>query len=116
MQEAYEEISGCPEEIMYPILEDIEINSNNTKISSTSSLSETAITNREMNSNVNTRIQEEAFQEANNYVCSEMLDCSWTSNTTENISNDRVSKNVIIWKYTTYFILNTYNKLLQKLI
>ncbi|XP_011505775.1 PREDICTED: putative Polycomb group protein ASXL3 [Ceratosolen solmsi marchali] len=89
MQEAYEEISGCPEEIIYPILEDMEINSNNTKVSNTSSVSETTV-NEEINNSVNTRTQEEAFQEANNYVCSEMLDCSWTSNTNENnISNDR---------------------------
>lgn len=31
MREAYEEISGCPEEIMYPILDGMEMGSNNTE-------------------------------------------------------------------------------------
>ena len=75
---------------MYPILDNIEINSNTTKISDAPVDSEIS-QNHEIN-NINTRNQEEAFQEANNYVCSEMLDCSWSSNTNEDtVTNDRVS-------------------------
>ena len=91
MQEAYEEISGCPEEIMYPILDDIEINSTNTKDSETTVISE-SIRNQTITCNANNRNQEEAFQEANNFVCSEMLDSNWVSNETGITGvNDKVS-------------------------
>ncbi|XP_058810478.1 kinesin-related protein 4 isoform X2 [Phymastichus coffea] len=84
LQDTYEEISACSEEVMYPILEDIEINSADIKISEASALSEVVVC-REANENLNTNIQEEAFQEANNYVCSEMLDCQWDLHSRINI-------------------------------
>lgn len=89
MQDAYQEISDCHEEIIYPILEDIEINSRENK-NSTEILE--VIKNRDVSSNDINKTQEEAFQEANNYVCSEMLDGTWSTNENENDNlNNKVS-------------------------
>ncbi|XP_031784006.1 kinesin-related protein 4 isoform X2 [Nasonia vitripennis] len=89
MQEAYEAISGCSEEIIYPMLQNIEINSNNTKSSEAPTTSE-VIKNQVSTPPFSTRNQEEAFQEANNYVCSEMQDSSWASTANEDTSiNDK---------------------------
>ena len=82
MREAYEEISDCPEEIMYPILEGMEIGTNNgTEDTETQCANHTEEIQEE--SNLNVANEEDALREANNYVCSEMLECSWaTSETT----------------------------------
>lgn len=87
MQEAYEEISHCSEEIYPPI--DIGIISNDIKISEKSD--DTGIhQDQKMTNCVSAKSQEEAFQEANNYVCSEMLESDWSKKETE-VSDDKVS-------------------------
>ena len=77
MREAYEEISGCPEEIMYPMLDGMEI-AHTTEQPHPQSVvvhNEHIVQHQDMNHG----IQEEALRDANNYVCSEMLDCSWAT-------------------------------------
>lgn len=93
MQVAYEEISHCSEEI-YPI--DIGIISSDIKISEKSD--EVSIDqDQKINNCVSAKSQEEAFQEANNYVCSEMLENDWTSSKKESeVSNDKVSMSLSI--------------------
>lgn len=91
MREMYEEISGCPEEIIYPILEGMEMTSTNTEVSEPQVSGQTE-DSRE--TDVNAGNEDEALREANNYVCSEMLECSWTVGPTVNNinNNNRVSK------------------------
>ncbi|XP_076223970.1 transcriptional regulator additional sex combs isoform X1 [Nomia melanderi] len=87
MREAYEEISGCPEEIMYPILEGMEMGTNSTEETEPQVVSGQPETTRDQQ-DVNGGNEEEALREANNYVCSEMLECSWPVDpTVNNISN-----------------------------
>lgn len=80
MKEAYEEISGCPEEIIYPILEGMEIAANN--VTENTVTCATSLEDISEESNLNVANEEDALREANNYVCSEMLECSWTTNET----------------------------------
>ncbi|XP_006624944.1 polycomb protein Asx isoform X1 [Apis dorsata] len=88
MREAYEEISGCPEEIMYPILDGMEMGSNNTEETETQVVSGQSETIRDQQ-DVNSGNEDEALREANNYVCSEMLECSWSVDpTVSNINNN----------------------------
>ncbi|XP_003251511.1 polycomb protein Asx isoform X1 [Apis mellifera] len=88
MREAYEEISGCPEEIMYPILDGMEMGSNNTEETETQVVSGQPETSRDQQ-DVNSGNEDEALREANNYVCSEMLECSWSVDpTVSNINNN----------------------------
>ncbi|PBC28151.1 Polycomb protein Asx [Apis cerana cerana] len=88
MREAYEEISGCPEEIMYPILDGMEMGSNNTEETETQVVSGQPETTRDQQ-DVNSGNEDEALREANNYVCSEMLECSWSVDpTVNNINNN----------------------------
>lgn len=91
MREMYEEISGCPEEIIYPILEGIEMTSNNAEVTEPQVSGQTEDAR---GSDVNAGNEDEALREANNYVCSEMLECSWTVDPTINNinNNNRVSK------------------------
>lgn len=91
MREMYEEISGCPEEIIYPILEGMEMASTNTEVTEAQVSGQTEDTR---GTDVNAGNEDEALREANNYVCSEMLECSWTVDQTVNINNNnnRVSK------------------------
>lgn len=90
MREMYEEISGCPEEIIYPILEGMEMTSTNTEVTEPQVSGQTEDTRE---TDVNAGNEDEALREANNYVCSEMLECSWTVDpTVNNINNNRVSK------------------------
>lgn len=91
MREMYEEISGCPEEIIYPILEGMEMTSNNTEVTESQVSGQTEDARE---SDVNAGNEDEALREANNYVCSEMLECSWTVDPTINNinNNNRVSK------------------------
>lgn len=91
MREMYEEISGCPEEIIYPILEGMEMTSNNTEVTEPQVSGQTEDARE---SDVNAGNEDEALREANNYVCSEMLECSWTVDPTINNinNNNRVSK------------------------
>ncbi|XP_036138432.1 polycomb protein Asx isoform X2 [Monomorium pharaonis] len=85
MREMYEEISGCPEEIIYPILEGMEMASTNAEVTEPQVVSGQT----EDTTDVNAGNEEEALREANNYVCSEMLECSWTVDpTVNNISNN----------------------------
>ncbi|KAG7207866.1 hypothetical protein KM043_009464 [Ampulex compressa] len=88
MREAYEEISGCPEEIIYPILEGMEIGTNNTEETETQVVSGQVETSREPQ-DVNGGNEDEALRDANNYVCSEMLECSWSVDpAVNNINNN----------------------------
>ena len=91
MREMYEEISTCPEEIIYPILEGMEIASTNAEVTE-SQVSEQTEDTRE--TDINAGNEDEALREANNYVCSEMLECSWTVDpTVNNISNNNNNNN-----------------------
>ena len=88
MREAYEEISGCPEEIMYPILDGMEMGSNNAEGTETQVVSGQPEAARDQQ-DVNGGNEDEALREANNYVCSEMLECSWSVDpTVNNINNN----------------------------
>ncbi|XP_043249243.1 polycomb protein Asx-like isoform X2 [Colletes gigas] len=88
MREAYEEISGCPEEIMYPILDGMEMGANNREETETQVVSVQPETTRDQQ-DVNGGNEDEALREANNYVCSEMLECSWSVDpTVNNINNN----------------------------
>nr|XP_034191033.1 polycomb protein Asx isoform X1 [Osmia lignaria] len=88
MREAYEEISGCPEEIMYPILDGMEMGSNSAEETETQVVSGPSEAPRDQQ-DVNNGNEDEALREANNYVCSEMLECSWPVDpTVNNISNN----------------------------
>ncbi|XP_043521724.1 putative Polycomb group protein ASXL3 isoform X3 [Frieseomelitta varia] len=88
MREAYEEISRCSEEIIYPILDGMEMGTNNTEETETQVVSGQAETTREQQ-DVNSGNEDEALREANNYVCSEMLECSWSVDpTVNNINNN----------------------------
>ncbi|XP_015591845.1 polycomb protein Asx isoform X2 [Cephus cinctus] len=87
MREAYEEISGCPEEIIYPILEGMEMDSNGTEEAEPQVVpgqGEDSGTQQDMNGGN----EDEALREANNYVCSEMLECSWAvDQSVSNVNN-----------------------------
>ncbi|XP_054002426.1 polycomb protein Asx isoform X1 [Hylaeus anthracinus] len=87
MREAYEEISGCPEEIMYPILDGMEMGTNNREETETQVVSGQPETTRDQQ-DVNGGNEDEALREANNYVYSEMLECSWSDPTVNNINNN----------------------------
>ncbi|XP_048266987.1 polycomb protein Asx isoform X3 [Bombus terrestris] len=88
MQEVYEEISGCSEEIIYPILDGMEMGSNNAEETETQVVSGQSEVTREQQ-DVNSGNEDEALREANNYVCSEMLECSWSVDpTVNNINNN----------------------------
>lgn len=90
----YEEISGCPEEIIYPILEGMEMASTNAEVTEVPQVSGQTEDTRGTE-DVNVGNEDEALREANNYVCSEMLECSWTVDPTVNNinnNNNRVSK------------------------
>ncbi|XP_076163066.1 transcriptional regulator additional sex combs isoform X2 [Ptiloglossa arizonensis] len=87
MREAYEEISGCPEEIMYPILDGMEMGSNNREETETQVVSGQPEATRDQQ-DVNGGNEDEALREANNYVCSEMLECSWSVDPTVNNINN----------------------------
>lgn len=91
MREMYEEISGCPEEIIYPILEGMEMASTNAEVTEPQVVS--GQTEDTTGTDVNAGNEDEALREANNYVCSEMLECSWTVDPTVNNinNNNRVS-------------------------
>ncbi|KAL0121067.1 hypothetical protein PUN28_008649 [Cardiocondyla obscurior] len=87
MREMYEEISGCPEEIIYPILEGMEMASTNAEVTQSQVVS--GQTEDATGPDVNAGNEDEALREANNYVCSEMLECSWTVDPpVNNISNN----------------------------
>ncbi|KOC60866.1 Polycomb protein Asx [Habropoda laboriosa] len=87
MREAYEEISGCPEEIMYPILDGMEMGTNSTEETETQVVSGQSEAVRDQQ-DVNSGNEDEALREANNYVCSEMLECSWSVDPTVNNMNN----------------------------
>ncbi|XP_050587569.1 polycomb protein Asx isoform X1 [Bombus affinis] len=88
MQKVYEEISGCSEEIIYPILDGMEMGSNNAEETETQVVSGQSEVTREQQ-DVNSGNEDEALREANNYVCSEMLECSWSVDpTVNNINNN----------------------------
>ncbi|XP_076238662.1 transcriptional regulator additional sex combs isoform X1 [Calliopsis andreniformis] len=87
MREAYEEISGCPEEIMYPILEGMEMGTTNTEETETQVVSGQSEASRDQQ-DVTGGNEDEALREANNYVCSEMLECSWSVDPTVNSMNN----------------------------
>lgn len=93
----YEEISGCPEEIIYPILEGMDMTSTNAEVTEQQVVSGQAEDTR--GTDVNASNEDEALREANNYVCSEMMECSWTVDPTVNninSSNNRVSTPYLI--------------------
>ncbi|KYM76336.1 Polycomb protein Asx [Atta colombica] len=91
MREMYEEISGCPEEIIYPILEGMEMASTNSEVTEPQVV--TGQTEDTTGTDVNAGNEDEALREANNYVCSEMLECSWTVDpTVNNINNNRTQE------------------------
>ncbi|XP_014479823.1 PREDICTED: putative Polycomb group protein ASXL3 isoform X5 [Dinoponera quadriceps] len=92
MREMYEEISGCPEEIIYPILEGMEMAPSNTEVTEpqvvvSGQAEDTRATD------VHAGNEDEALREANNYVCSEMLECSWTVDPTVNSINNGNTNN-----------------------
>ncbi|CAL7952075.1 unnamed protein product [Xylocopa violacea] len=97
MREAYAEISGCPEEIMYPILDGMEMGSNNTEDTEAQVVSGPLEAARDQQ-DVNSGNEDEALREANNYVCSEMLDCSWPVDpTVNNINNNNREELQVPW-------------------
>ncbi|XP_015120271.1 polycomb protein Asx [Diachasma alloeum] len=76
MREAYEEISGCTEEIIYPILEGMDMGSSG---SDEAEGQNGVVEGEEIREAEMTESNEdEELRDANNYVCSEMLDCSWS--------------------------------------
>lgn len=87
MREMYEEISSCPEEIIYPILEGMDMTVANTEVSESQVV--TGPSEDTGGTDVNSGNEDEALRDANSYVCSEMLECSWPVDTTvNNISNN----------------------------
>lgn len=96
MREMYEEISGCPEEIIYPILEGMEMASTNTEVTEPQVSGQTEDTT---GTDVNAGNEDEALREANNYVCSEMLECSWTVDPTVNNINNNNRVSIYIYNY-----------------
>ncbi|XP_043469306.1 polycomb protein Asx isoform X2 [Leptopilina heterotoma] len=78
MRGVYEEMSGCPEEIIYPILEGMEIGSTGEEETEASVISGPVedVQVQEVE-HLSVGNEDEALREANNYVCSEMLECSW---------------------------------------
>jgi len=118
MREMYEEISGCPEEIIYPILEGMEMASTNAEVTEPQVV--TGQTEDTTETDVNAGNEDEALREANNYVCSEMLECSWTVDPTVNNinNNNRVSIYYIdnYWYYLYYIsVISTNLKNIYKL-
>lgn len=107
MQEVYEEISGCSEEIIYPILDGMEMGSNNAEETETQVVSGQSEVTREQQ-DVNSGNEDEALREANNYVCSEMLECSWSVDPTVNNINNNNRVSVLI-KISNNFISPFYN-------
>ena len=111
MREAYEEISGCPEEIIYPILEGMEIGSTGEEETEASAVAGPVenVTVQEVG-HLAVVNEDEALREANNYVCSEMLECSWAVDpnvgAVSNNPNNRVSYFLIV--------LNTVSRLFLK--
>lgn len=95
MREVYEEISGCSEEIIYPILDGMEMGSNNAEETETQVVSGQSEVTREQQ-DVNSGNEDEALREANNYVCSEMLECSWSVDPTVNNINNNNRVSVLI--------------------
>ena len=101
MREAYEEISGCPEEIIYPILGSMEIGTSVSEDTETQVVTETiAEAVVETPDVLNVVNVDDELRDANNYVCSEMLECSWpvdtavnsgVNNNNTNINNSPVS-------------------------
>ncbi|XP_012274048.1 putative Polycomb group protein ASXL3 isoform X2 [Orussus abietinus] len=87
MRQAYEEISACPEEIIYPILEGMEMGTNVPEEPGPQGVTvqtEDVVQHQEMGAGN----EEEALREANNYVCSEMLECNWAvDQTVNNVAN-----------------------------
>lgn len=75
LRDAYEEISGCPEEIIYPILEGMEMAATTPDETEPTGISAQMEDVREQD--LDRGNEDEALQDANNYVCSEMLECSW---------------------------------------
>ncbi|KAJ8687356.1 hypothetical protein QAD02_023150 [Eretmocerus hayati] len=106
MQEAYEEISGCTEGIIYPILDNIQVSPDDEKIPEAPVGTE-AIDSQEIVGVVNTSNQDEAFQEANNYVCSEMLDCNWTSDASKSTITDEKDALQVPWPPVSVALDNT---------
>ncbi|XP_074103481.1 transcriptional regulator additional sex combs isoform X2 [Cotesia typhae] len=92
MREAYEEISGCTEEIIYPILEGMEIGSNGSEETDTQEVTEATEDIREQSDIVEIN-EDEELRDANNYVCSEMLECSWPVDTTVTNNNTTIDDN-----------------------
>ncbi|XP_046735825.1 polycomb protein Asx isoform X2 [Diprion similis] len=88
MKEAYEEISGCPENI-YPILADIEIGSSTGGEDDNPAVPVQGPVNA-ASCEMTTGNEEDAFIDANNYVLESreistgMLECNWTVDPTVN--------------------------------
>lgn len=118
MREAYEEISRC-EEIIYPILDGMEMGTSNTEETETQVVSGQAETTREQQ-DVNSGNEDEALREANNYVCSEMLECSWSVDPTVNNinNNNRVSDRNFLYLHIVYLcivsIIHSYSFILRQ--
>ncbi|XP_057337307.1 polycomb protein Asx-like [Microplitis mediator] len=92
MREAYEEISGCTEEIIYPILEGMEMGSSGSEETDTQEVTETTEDIREQSDIVEIN-EDEELRDANNYVCSEMLECSWPVDATVTNNNSTIDDN-----------------------
>lgn len=94
MREAYEEISGCTEEIIYPILEGMEMGSSGSEETDTQEVTETTEDIREQSDIVEIN-EDEELRDANNYVCSEMLECSWPVDATVTNNNTTIDDNSV---------------------
>lgn len=91
MREAYEEISGCPEEIIYPILGAMEMGSSVSEETDPQIVPETVVEDvTEPPDVMNVVNVDDELRDANNYVCSEMLECSWP---VDAAANSRVNNN-----------------------
>ncbi|XP_043273151.1 polycomb protein Asx isoform X2 [Venturia canescens] len=100
MREAYEEISGCPEEIIYPILGSMEMG---TRVApeetenQTVVVAETVVVSEDGNEQpdvMNVVNVDDELRDANNYVCSEMLECSWPVDATVNTGVNNNNSNI----------------------
>ncbi|KAK0080434.1 hypothetical protein PV326_008176 [Microctonus aethiopoides] len=92
MREAYEEISGCAEEIIYPILEGMEMGSNGSEDTDTQGITDQSEDVREQ-PDMSESNEDEELRDANNYVCSEMLECNWPVDTTVTNNNTNIDSN-----------------------
>lgn len=108
MREAYEEISGCAEEIIYPILEGMEMGSNGSEDTDTQGITDQSEDVREQ-PDMSESNEDEELRDANNYVCSEMLECNWPVDTAVTNNNTNIDSNSVSIFTITFHALDIKN-------